>query len=129
MVAYILNENVTDEELAAVRGGVQSVTVKVWPIPSQELPEDIEVAILIVRSNSTGLEEARVVNLVRAAIRIVCVYLDLIDSPSELSVKYCSSKVAIGSGNLGEAIGGNDNIQEAPDGSAAAKNTQKPHNC
>lgn len=131
MTAYILNENISDEELSSIKNAaeVSGIQVDRWPDESSSLPADIEAAILIIREKNTSLEESRALAAVSASVRIVCVFLEDVSPVSELSQKYCSAKVAIGAGTLGDALAGNDSIQEKPDGTPADKNPQKPHNC
>jgi hypothetical protein len=131
MIGYIINEDVTPEELVALKTACKGYDVEIheWPHGVANLPSDINVAILIVRNSNTQLEETRTIAAVNAAIRIVCVYLEDIAEISEICQRYCSSKVSGGLGALGDALMGNDQIQEKYDGSAASKNPQKHHKC
>lgn len=128
MTAYAINEDVTDYELAAIQ---QHSPIKVmnWPAGGSALPGDSEAVILIVRESSTALEESRVLAAVNVGVRIVCVHLSEVRNLSELARKYCSAKVALESGALGDALNGNDQVQENHDGTPAPRNKQKPHNC
>jgi hypothetical protein len=129
MAFYIVNENVTPEELSAIKEAVPGGDVQIWPDGDIILPADTAAGILIVRMKSTVLEEQRAINLTGAALRIICLYLENIADTSEVSQKYCSARVAIGDGALGEALKGNDRVQQDADGASAARNRQKPHNC
>ncbi|NBB53423.1 hypothetical protein GVN24_34665 [Rhizobium sp. CRIBSB] len=130
MKAYVVNESVTAGELAQLAAAAgTSFTVEIWPTATANLPSDANVAILIVRSASSTLEEARAMASVRASIRIVCVYLEDILEISDVAKKYCSAKVAIGAGGLGAALDGSDAIQQATSGDVAPKSVNKHHNC
>ncbi|MGC4407321.1 MULTISPECIES: hypothetical protein [Rhizobium] len=130
MKAYILNETVTKSELSQLEnGGGSSVTVELWPVGTSAVPGDAQVVILIVRSTSTDLEAARAMAAVRASVRIVCVYMEEIQEISDLAKKYCSAKVAIGSGGLGAALQGSDAVQQDTSGKDASKTTNKHRNC
>jgi hypothetical protein len=128
MTAYVINEHVTDIELNAVQE--QSPTkIMRWPAGTSSLPEDIEAAVLIIREMSTLLEESRAIVVVSGGIRIVCVYINEVEVVSELARKFCSAKVPLAGGGFGEALKGNDQLQQEHDGKDAPRNPQKPHNC
>ncbi|MEZ5881055.1 MAG: hypothetical protein R3D35_10395 [Nitratireductor sp.] len=131
MIAYVINEDVTEKEIRTITSALEGkeISVKPWPDGDAELPDAVDVAILIIRNDNTELEENRAIALTAAAIRIVCVFVTEVSSPGHLSQKYCSAKVAVEHGALWGALAGDDNAQEKFDGSPADRNPQKPHNC
>jgi hypothetical protein len=130
MAAYIINKEVNDKELQLINENSQgALAIQRWPTPDALTPSDIEIAILIVREASTPKEETRAIAIINAGFRIVCIHLDELKTVSELAKKYCSAQVSISGGALGDAIKGNDQVQEKHDGQPAPRNKQKPHNC
>ena len=128
MTFYVINENVTDAELSAIAsaGGQR---INVWPNAASDLPSDISVGVLIIREESSALEEERVIQIISIGLRIVCVFMEELPKISDLAHKYCSAKVALNAGALGEALMGSDAVQQDDHGAPAPRNRQKPHNC
>lgn len=130
MTAYVVNENVNPADIARIAIAASSVVaVMAWPSSGAALPGDISIAILVVNSSNSSLEEARVVSSVGAGIRLVCVYLQQVHPISDLAQKYCSAKADLSGGGFLDAMKGLDSVQESSTGGPAPKNPQKPHNC
>ena len=130
MTAYIINENVTSDEIGALNAATgSSYVADIWPDETANVPPNITVAVLIVRSENTRLEETRAMAVISLGIRIVCIFIEPLQEISDLVKNYCSSKVAVGSAGLIDALKGNDGIQQDKEGKHAPKNPQKPHNC
>lgn len=130
MAVYVINEDTASEELAALQSACTGLyDVSRWPDQSANCPADTVATILIIRSTSTALEEARTIHTISLGLRVICVFLEEISPVSDLSQKYCSTKASLHGGSLLDALGGNEKIQEDSKGAPAARNRQKPHNC
>lgn len=128
MAAYVVNEDVAQIELDRLQA-MSPIKIQIWRVGDATLPKDTEAIILLIREDNSALEEKRVLTALNAGVRMICVYVTVVPNVSELVSKYCSAKVALESGGLGEALAGNDQVQEKHDGTPAPRNPQKPHNC